>query len=92
MAHTMDAAQLLNVVPPDESALRVTHQIDALAPVLASELFHPVGYDASQFLHRPCVQAAKETSEVDAVGAVSQPTESAGQRANDPRCREKAMH
>jgi len=42
MAHTTGAVHLLNVVPSDQSALRVADEIDALAPVVASELFDPV--------------------------------------------------
>src|ERR1043166_4053611 len=55
MAHTMGAVQLLYVVASDQSALRVAHEIDALAPVIASELFDSVGHDAGEFLYRPCV-------------------------------------
>jgi hypothetical protein len=70
MAHTTGAVQLLNVVPPDQAALRVPHEIDTLPPVFASELF-----DA-----------------VDAMRAVSQPTESTRQRADDAPGSEEAMH
>ena len=92
MAYTTGAVQLLDVVPSDQSTLRMAHQIDTLAPVFASELFDPVSYDASQFLYRPCVEAAEETAEVDAMRAVSQPTESTRQPADDARCSEEAMH
>jgi len=44
----------------------VTHEIDALAPEIVSELFDSVGHDVSEFLYRPCVEAAEEPSEVDA--------------------------
>ena len=37
------AVQLLNVVPADQPALRVAHQIDLLAPVVASELLDMLG-------------------------------------------------
>ena len=92
MAHTTGAVQLLNVVPSDQSALRVPHEIDTLPPVFASELFDAVGHDADQFLYRPCVEAAEEPSEVDAMRAVSQPAESTRQRADDAPCSEEAMH
>jgi len=92
VAHPTGAVQLLNVVPSDQSALRVTHEIDALAPMIASELFDPLGHDASQFLYRPCVEAAEEPPEVDAMSAVSQPTQSSCQPADDTRCSEEAMH
>jgi len=92
MAHTTGAIELLNVVPSDQSALRVAYEIDALAPVFASELFDPVGYYVSQFLYRPSVEAAEEPAEVDAMRAVSQPTESTPQPADDARCGEEAMH
>ncbi len=92
MAHTTGAAQLLNVVPSDQSALRVAHEIEALAPVFASELFDPLGHDASQFLYRPCVEAVEEPSKVDAMRAVSQPTESTRQPGDDTRRSQEAMH
>jgi len=92
MAHTTGAVQFLNAVPSDQSPLRVADEIDALAPVFASELFDPVAYDVSQFLYRPCVEPAEEPAEVDAMRAVSQPTESTRQPANDARCSEEAMH
>src|SRR5215510_7541575 len=92
MAHTTGAIQLLNEIPSDQSALRVTHEIDALAPVFASELFDPVGYDVSQLLYRPCVEAAEEPAEVDAMRAVPQPTESIRQPVGDAGCSEEAMH
>jgi len=92
VAHTRGTVQLLNVVPSDQSALRVAHEIDALAPVIASELFDSVGHDAGEFLYRPCVEAAEEPSEVDAMRAISQATESSCQRADDTRCSEEAMH
>ena len=92
MADTTGAAQPLNVVPSDQSALRVAHEIDALAPVFANELLDPLGHDASQFLYRPCVEAAEEPPEVDAMSAVSQPTQSSCQPADDTRCSEEAMH
>ena len=92
MAHTMGAAQLLYVVASDQSALRVAHEIDALAPVVASEAFDSVGHDAGEFIYRPCVEATEEPSEVDAMRAISQPTESSCQPADDTRCSEEAMH
>jgi hypothetical protein len=92
MAHTTGAVQLLNVVPSDQPALRVAHEIDALAAVFANELFDPVGYHVSQFLYRPSVEAAEEPAEVDAMRAVSQPTESTPQPADDARCSEEAVH
>ena len=92
MAHTTRAVQLLYVVASDQSALRVTHEIDALAPVIASELFDSVGHDAGEFLYRPCVEPAEEPSEVDAMRAISQPTESSCQPADDMRRSEEAMH
>jgi hypothetical protein len=92
MAHTMGAVQLLYVVASDQSTLRVAHEIDALAPVIASDLFDSVGHDAGEFLYRPCVEAAEEPSEVDAMRAISQATESSCQRADDTRCSEEAMH
>ncbi len=88
----MAAVQVLNVVPSDQSAFRVADDIDALAPVLASELFDPVGYDVSQFLYRPCVEAAEEPSELDVMRAVFQASESTRQPADDARCSEEAMH
>jgi hypothetical protein len=92
MAHTTGALQLLNVVPSNQSALRVAHEIDAIAPVFASEPFDPVAYDACQFLYRPCIEAAEEPSEGDVMRAISQPTESSCQPAEDTRCSEEAMH
>ena len=92
MAHTTRAVQLLDVVASDQSALRVTHEIDALAPEIVSELFDSVGDDVSEFLYRPCVEAAEEASEVDAMRAISQPNESSCQPADDTRCNEEAMH
>src|SRR5262245_4900028 len=92
MAHTTGALQLLSVVPSDQSALRVPHEIDALASVFASELFDPLGQYAGQLLDRPCVEAAEEPAEVDAMRAVSQPIESTRQPADDARCSEEAMH
>src|SRR5262249_15712636 len=71
MVYTTGAVQLLNVVPSDQPALRVADEIDALASVFASELFDPVGYDPSDLLYRPCVEAAEEPAEVDATRAVS---------------------
>ena len=92
VAHTTGAVQPLNVVPSDETALRVAHEIDSLAPVIASELFDPRGHDASQLLYRPRVEAAEEPAEFDAMSAVSQPTESSCQPGDDTRCSEEAMH
>jgi len=92
VAHATGTVQLLNVVPSDQAALRVADEIDALAPVFAREPFDPLGEDASQFLYRPCVEAAEEPSEVDAMRAVSQPTESTRQPADDARRGEEAMH
>ena len=92
MAHTVSAVQLLYVVASDQSALRVAHEIDALAPVIASELFDSVGHDAGEFLYRPCVEVAEEPSEVDAMRAISQPAESSCQPADDTRRSEEAMH
>jgi hypothetical protein len=92
MAHTTRAVQLLYVVASDQSALRVTHEIDALTPEIASELFDSVGHDVSEFLYRPCVEAAEEPSEVDAMRAISQPVESSCQPADDTRRSEEAMH
>ena len=92
MAHTTRAVQLLYVVASDQSALRVTHEIDALAPEIVSELFDSVGHDVSEFLYRPCVEAAEGPSEVDAMRAISQPAESSCQRADDTRRSEEAMH
>jgi hypothetical protein len=92
MAHTMGAVQLLYVVASDQSALRVTDEIDALALEIASELFDSVGHDVSEFLYRPCVEAAEEPSEVDAMRAISQPAKSSCQPADDTRCSEEAMH
>ena len=42
------AVQLLNVVPADQPALRVAHQIDLLAPVVTSELLDMLGQYASE--------------------------------------------
>jgi hypothetical protein len=92
MAHTTGAVQPLYVVASDQSALRVTHEIDAFAPVIASELFDSVGHDAGEFLYWACVEAAEEASEVDAMRAISQPNESSCQPADDTRCSEEAMH
>ena len=92
VAYTRGAVQLLNVVPSDQSALRVAHEIDALAPVIASELFDPLGDDASQFLYGPCVEAAEEPPEVDAMSAISEPTESGCQPADDTRCSKEAVN
>ena len=38
------------------------------------------------------IEAAEEPSEVDVVWAVSQPTESIRERADDARCSEEAVH
>jgi len=65
------AVQLLNVVPADQPALRVAHQIDALARMMANELLDPLSHDASQFLNRPRVEPAEEPAEVDVMSAVS---------------------
>jgi hypothetical protein len=92
MAYAAGAIQLLDVVPSDQSTLRVAHEIDSVAPVFASELLHPFGHDGSQILYGPCVEAAEQPSKVDVMGAVSQPTESTGQPAHDARCGEEAMH
>src|SRR6185295_10704065 len=92
MAHTTGAADLLNVVASDQSALRVADDIDALAPVVAGEPFDPVGQHAGQLLYRPGVEAAEEPAEVDAMRAVSEPTESSRQPADGARCSEEAMH
>src|SRR4029077_20015261 len=92
VAHTRGTVQLLNVVPSDQSALRVAHEIDALAPVIARELFDALRHDASQFLYWSRVEAPEEPPEVDAMSAVSQPTESSCQPADDTRCSEEAMH
>jgi hypothetical protein len=92
VAYATSTLQLLNVVPSDQSALRVAHEIHALIPVFASKSFDPLGDDGSQFLYRPCVEAAEEPSEVDAMGAVAQRTESTRQRGDDARCRKETMH
>jgi hypothetical protein len=92
MPHATGSVQLLNVVPSDQSPLRVADEIDALAPVIAAELFDPLGHDAGEFLYWPCVEAAEESPEVDAMRAISHPTESACQPADDTRCSEEAMH
>jgi hypothetical protein len=92
MAHTTSAVELLHVVPSDQSAFRVAHEIDALAPMLASEPFDPVGQDPSELLYRPYVEAAEEPPEIDVMSAVSQPTESTRQPADGARCGEEAMH
>ena len=92
MAHTTRAVQLLHVVASDQSALRVAHQIDAIAPVLATELLDPLGHDGGKLFDRPCVEAAEEPSEVDVVWAVSQPTESIRERADDARCSQEPVH
>ena len=65
------AVQLLNVVPADQPALRVAHQIDALARMMANELLDPLSHDASQFLNRPRVEPAEEPAEVDVMSPVS---------------------
>jgi hypothetical protein len=57
-----------------------------------SELFDSVGHDVSEFLYRPCVEAAEEASEVDAMRAISQPAEAICQPADDTRRNEEAMH
>src|SRR5579862_4196223 len=92
MADTPGAVQLLNIVPSDETALRVTDEIDALAAVFPSELLDPFGYDARQLLDRPCVEAAEQPPEVDVMRAVSELTETTRQPADGARCREEAMH
>jgi hypothetical protein len=92
MTHTTGAGQLLNVVPSDQSALRVAHEIDAFAAVFTNELFDPVAYDVCQFLYRPRIEAAEDASEVDGMRAVSHPTESMGERTDGARCGEKPMH
>src|SRR5262249_29681907 len=92
MAHTTGAVQFLNVVPSDQSALRVADDTDPLAPLFGSTLSAPAAYDASQSLSRPCVEPAEDPAEVDAMRAVSQPTESTRQPADDARCSEEAMH
>lgn len=48
MAPATGAVQLLNVVPADQPALRVAHQIDLLAPVVTSELLDMLGQYASE--------------------------------------------
>jgi hypothetical protein len=60
VAHTRDVVQLLNVVPSDQSALRVAHQIDALAAVIARELFDALGHDASPPVYRRWCQRYAE--------------------------------
>jgi hypothetical protein len=92
MAHATGAVELLNVVPSDQTAFRVAHEVDALAPILASEPFDAVGNDASQFLYRPHVEAAEEASEVDVMSGVSEPTESTPEPADRARCGEEAMY
>jgi len=69
----------------------MAHQVDALAPMIANELLDPLGHDASQFLDRPRVELAEEPAEVYAMSAVSRPTESSGEAADDARRREETM-
>jgi len=92
VAHMTDAVQLLDVVASDQSACRVAHQIDALARVISSELFDPLGHDVSELLYRPRVETAEEATEVHTMDTVSRAAEPSRQPAKDMRCREEAVH
>ena len=88
----MGPIQLLNVVPSDQPALRVAHQIDALARMMANELLDPLSHDASQLLDRSRVEPAEEPAEVDVMSAVSRPTQTSREAVEDARRGEKTMH
>jgi len=91
VAHPSGPVQLLNVVPSDQPALRVAYEIDALGRMIPKELLDPLGRDASQFLDRPRVEPAEEPAEVDVMGAVSRPTQSSREPADDARRGEETV-
>jgi hypothetical protein len=85
MTQATDAFQSPDVVPCDQSARRVAHQVDALAPVIARDLLDPLRQDASQFLHRACVETTEKPAELDVMSAVSRSTEPICEPANNTR-------
>src|SRR5439155_12715528 len=91
VAHTVSPVQLLNVVPPDQPALRVADQIDSLARMIASQLLDPLGQDAGHLLDRPRVEPAEEPAEIDTMSAVSRPPQSNGEAAEGAWCSEEAV-
>ena len=72
MAPATGAVQLLNVVPADQPALRVAHQIDLLAPVVASELLDMLGQYASEKHYGDACVDAEQLDEM--IGELEPPT------------------
>ncbi len=89
--HTTGAVQLLDVVPSDQSAFRVPDDVDVFAAVIGHELFDAVGDASSQLVNWLCVEA-EQPSQIDAVSAVSEPTEASLQRAEHTRGSEEPVH
>ena len=91
VAHTVSPVELLNVVPPDQPALRVADQIDSFARMIASQLLDPLGQSAGQLLDRPRVEPAEEPAEIDTMSAASRPPQSNGEAAEGAWCSEEAV-